>query len=132
MILTDREIAIALQCKQLIIDPDPSPESIASTSVDLTLSEDGLIWEPPPAIQIFPGANDYKFSAIAKSFQKPVKVKDIILKTNNFLLSWTKETIELPITSRLGARVEGKSSIARLGIGIHLTAPTISTGPTPR
>ncbi|MGD0511380.1 MAG: hypothetical protein ABSA33_06095 [Candidatus Micrarchaeaceae archaeon] len=40
----------------------------------------------------------------------------------------TEENIELPIHSRLAARVEGKSSLARLGIGIHVTAPTIHAG----
>ena len=40
----------------------------------------------------------------------------------------TKETIGLPVTSRLAARVEGRSSLARLGVGIHVTAPTIHAG----
>ncbi len=34
----------------------------------------------------------------------------------------------LPVHSRLAARVEGKSSLARLGIGVHLTASTIHCG----
>jgi dCTP deaminase len=33
-----------------------------------------------------------------------------------------------PHRSRLAARVEGKSSLARLGIGVHVTAPTIHAG----
>ncbi len=36
--------------------------------------------------------------------------------------------MELPIQSRIAARVEGKSSLARLGLGIHVTAPTIHAG----
>jgi hypothetical protein len=32
------------------------------------------------------------------------------------------------VHSRLAARVEGKSSLARLGLGIHVTAPTIHSG----
>jgi dCTP deaminase len=34
----------------------------------------------------------------------------------------------LPHTARLAARVEGKSSLARLGLGVHVTAPTIHAG----
>ncbi|WP_352883362.1 hypothetical protein [Mesorhizobium sp. M1396] len=37
-------------------------------------------------------------------------------------------TVELTSHSRIAARVEGKSSMARLGIGVHLTAPTIHAG----
>ena len=45
-----------------------------------------------------------------------------------FLLGWTIEKIQLPHTSRIAARVEGKSSLARIGIGVHVTAPTIHAG----
>jgi dCTP deaminase len=38
------------------------------------------------------------------------------------------EQIQLPHRSRLAARVEGKSSLARLGLGVHVTAPTIHAG----
>jgi dCTP deaminase len=47
------------------------------------------------------------------------------LRTKHFALAWTKEYVTLPIHSRIAARVEGKSSLARLGIGVHCTAPTI-------
>ena len=39
MILTDREIQIALSKKQIIIEPGPEAEAYSSTSVDLTLDE---------------------------------------------------------------------------------------------
>jgi dCTP deaminase len=41
------------------------------------------------------------------------------LNPGAFLLAWTAETISLPISSRLAARV---------GMGIHITAPTIHAG----
>ena len=40
----------------------------------------------------------------------------------------TLETLQIPSASRLAARVEGKSSLARLGIGVHVTAPIIHAG----
>jgi dCTP deaminase len=43
-------------------------------------------------------------------------------------LGWTKEKIKLPHTSRIAARVEGKSSLARIGVGVHVTAPIIHPG----
>jgi dCTP deaminase len=126
MILTDREIAIALGCGQLVIDP--APRSFTSTSVDLTVESYGLIWEVPGGVRVYPGDASYKFSDIVKSFQKSKPIKELVLKPSNFILSWTRETIELPVNSKLAARVEGRSSLARLGIGIHVTAPTIHSG----
>ena len=46
----------------------------------------------------------------------------------NFILGWTLERIYLPHKSRLCARVEGKSSFARMGLGVHVTAPTVHAG----
>jgi dCTP deaminase len=34
----------------------------------------------------------------------------------------------LPASSRFAARIEGKSGLARLGLVVHLTAPTIHAG----
>lgn len=44
------------------------------------------------------------------------------------VLGWTAEYVNLPVDSRLAARVEGKSSLVRLGLGVHITAPTIHAG----
>jgi dCTP deaminase len=51
-----------------------------------------------------------------------------MVEPGDFVLGWTEEYIDLPTQSRIAARVEGKSSLARLGIGIHITAPTIHAG----
>jgi dCTP deaminase len=50
------------------------------------------------------------------------------LPVNKFVLAWTREKINLKEHSRIAARVEGKSSLARLGLAIHVTAPTIHAG----
>jgi dCTP deaminase len=51
-----------------------------------------------------------------------------LLAPGEFVLGWTAEKIQLPHRSRIAARVEGKSSLARLGLGVHVTAPTIHAG----
>lgn len=128
MILTDREITLSLDTNQLVIAPRPAVDALTSTAIDLTLAENGLEWIPlSGGFHIRPGHKDYKYSQAAQ-FQKPVKVTGYALKPTSFLLAWTTETIQLPNRSRLAARVEGKSSLARLGIGIHITAPTIHAG----
>jgi dCTP deaminase len=45
------------------------------------------------------------------------------LKPREFILAFTEEYIKLP--NHIAARVEGRSSIARLGLTIHQTAPTV-------
>ena len=50
----------------------------------------------------------------------------IELKPNAFALAYTVERLTLPLN--LAARVEGKSSVARWGLSIHQTAPTIHAG----
>jgi dCTP deaminase len=49
------------------------------------------------------------------------------LEPGILILGWTKEFLDLK-QARLAGRVEGKSSLARLGLSIHLTAPTIHAG----
>jgi dCTP deaminase len=127
MILTYREISIALDCRQLIIDPRPAADSLSSTSVDLTLDATGLEWQATGGFQIRPGHEKYRYTEAMKH-QKQIAISGYVLKPQGFLLAWSAERIELPIESRLAARVEGKSSLARLGIGVHVTAPTIHAG----
>jgi dCTP deaminase len=53
------------------------------------------------------------------------------LRANTFVLSHTLESVDFPInasTPCFAARVEGKSSLARCGLLVHFTAPTIHAG----
>jgi dCTP deaminase len=58
----------------------------------------------------------------------PIPEEGCPVEPGKFYLGWTLERIQLPHRSRLAARVEGKSSLARLGLGVHVTAPTIHAG----
>jgi dCTP deaminase len=128
MILTDREIRIALREKQVTIDPEPDLSvAIASTTLDLTLSRTFKEWPGTKGIAFRPGADGYRYSEIAK-LQIAAPDGPYNLRPGRFVLGWTAEKITLPYTSRLAARVEGKSSLARLGIIVHATAPVIHSG----
>jgi len=135
MILTDREINSALDNKQIDIDPRPSPDAFSSTSVDLTLSTEVRVWSMTDQAGVepnvfCPGTDGFKVLDVVTKYSKVQVLGEtgLIMKPGDFLLAWTKEHVELPNHSRFGARVEGKSSLARLGIGVHLTAPTIHAG----
>lgn len=128
MILTDREIEIALERGQISIDPRPSREALSSTSIDLTLANAFAEWSTKPGQTVRPGAEGYVYSRFAREFQRLFDEDQFTLAPRGFVLAWTAERISIPINSRLAARVEGKSSLARLGVGIHVTAPTIHSG----
>lgn len=51
-----------------------------------------------------------------------------VLNPQSFALGVTRERIELPVRSKIAARVEGRSTLARLGLVVHMTAPTIQAG----
>ena len=131
VILTDREIKLAIAKGQLELDPLPSGESFSSTAVDLTLDPIARIFkkEVQQGLNIDPGAENFKFHNISNLLTEQVSTDpSYSLAPRTLLLAWTKESLTLPVHSRLAARVEGKSSLARLGIGIHITAPTIHAG----
>lgn len=133
LILTDREIQAALECGHIQIDPSPPADAYSSTSVDLTLSKFVRTWkETVKGLEtvICPSAEGYKFTDLVKALtdSKELDADGYVIKPQEFVLGWTEETVELPTSSRIAARVEGKSSLARLGIGIHITAPTIHAG----
>ena len=131
MILTDREIKIALEKGQITIDPLPDEAtSYQSTAVDLTLSPIVLLFkEGVSGIQFDPGSEEYDYKAVIDMVTTREELTaPFTLFPQALLLAWTKETIIIPNNSRLAARVEGRSSLSRLGVGIHLTAPTIHAG----
>jgi dCTP deaminase len=128
MILTDREIRIALRDGAVSIDPQPDLSvAITSTSIDLTLSDTFAEWKSMNGVQIRPGTVGYRYAELARTLQTR-SASPYTLKPKNFVLAWTAEKVSIPTRSRLAARVEGKSSLARLGICIHVTAPVIHSG----
>ena len=134
MILSDREIRSALAREALKISPIPPDESWSSTAIDLRLAKELVKWKSPGQAGveavICPHSPHYDFNSVRQQFSEPIEIgiEGYIFRPGTFLLGWTKEKIQLPHQSRLAARVEGKSSLARLGIGIHVTAPTIHAG----
>jgi len=135
VILSDREVRAALERGALRITPDPRTDASlwSSTAVDLRLDEPLNTWVFPAekAPRYFaPGDPAYDLPTLIGQFLRPVARTDegFLIQPGHFYLGWTQERIQLPHRSRLAARVEGKSSLARLGLGVHVTAPTIHAG----
>ena len=135
MILSDREIRAAVARGAVRITPDPAPEAWSSTALDLRLAKVLTVWQSPggkgmQAI-ICPFDPEFVFKEILQRHGQSIEMvtgAGHVLKSGSFVLGWTIEKLQLPYRSRLAARVEGKSSLARFGLGVHVTAPTIHAG----
>ena len=138
MILSDREILAALDGGSIRIEPRPEPALWTSTAVDLTL--DAVLlrwlerpeWDAPPNMPR-PMARDFNVQGMMDDPRFASKIQidpghGFPLESGMFVLGFTRELIQLPPQARLAARVEGKSSLARVGVGVHVTAPTIHAG----
>lgn len=104
MILSDKDIVAELG-KELKIIPHPAESNIQPCSVDLHLGDE------------LKSINGKSYDILHDTYK---------LKPNEFLLGCTNEYIEIP--PHLCGQVEGKSSIARLGISCHQTAGYIDAG----
>jgi dCTP deaminase len=142
MILSDREIAAALLHKLIVIDPQPDRELWTSTAVDLTLDPVIVRWKDPPKpggtgapdepLHVYPAGPTFSITQMLDNdnYAERISIENsgYELRPRQFVLGYTAQRIYLPNATRISARVEGKSSLARLGVGVHVTAPTIHAG----
>ncbi|PKB70419.1 MAG: dCTP deaminase [SAR202 cluster bacterium Io17-Chloro-G6] len=128
MILSDREIWMELQTGRMIIDPQVEFNQVAPSSVDLRLGNHFTKLSPintPGVITHIDVANadPEQIASLYGIFSTISDHEAFTLEPHDFVLAFTKERVTLP--NYLGARIEGKSSLARFGISIHQTAPTV-------
>lgn len=147
MFLSDREMAIAIKSGRLIVHP---PTEIGPTSIDLRLDavEEAKIWDIQklkltnkehgnPELELRISKCDYgrmsKLYHVSPPTDKNAIVfrrgNQIVLKPGGFVLWQTKERVGTPTgKGRYMCFVDGKSTRARTGLVVHLTAPTIHAG----
>jgi dCTP deaminase len=133
-VLGNRAFIEALDTGRLLIDPRPTNDRIGTSAIDLLLAGEFKRWKQPAAGMehiIDPSVAGFSFQRIAAAHLEAIPTDEdgsIILRPGRFVLGRTKERVELPLESGFAARVEGRSSLARCGVGIHVTAPTIHAG----
>jgi dCTP deaminase len=135
MILSDREILAAIARGAISLTPCPPADSPlwTSTAVDLTLDTEIRPWEEIPSAGeetiIDPVMKGYSSNELIKQHTVPLDcTTGYVIQPKTLVLGWAIEKIKLPPTAKIAARVEGKSSLARIGLGVHVTAPTIHAG----
>lgn len=134
MILSNIEILSCIKEGLFVIDPlmdtDPRKPPFNTSSVDLRLGPEITV----PDVGDQPITFDLRTGSIAKFWPRNSTTKIITddepftLKPNHFVMGKTIETVNFPINTtgtNYSARVEGRSSLARCGLLVHFTAPTI-------
>lgn len=131
MILSDGEIWEALRGGDLGIEPEPSPDFVKPSSVDLRL--DRKLWvhrrEPIRGVILDVSEDDFDVMDHVTRYTEPIDLVNdgpYELAPQAFVIGQTLERVSLP--KDIAARVEGRSSLARLGLGVHITAPKIDPG----
>ena len=135
MILSNVDILAALDEGRLKIDPlmgrDVSRPPFNTSSVDLRLAPSIRVPKTTPTSHRLDQPYDREYYAKNSDPHDITDERPYVLKPNCFVLGQTLEKVEFPMTGDgpfYAARVEGRSSVARYGMLVHFTAPTIHTG----
>jgi dCTP deaminase len=124
-ILSDKDIKEHLKSGKIVINPLTNPEvQIQPSSVDLRIGREfkGFRIIRKPCIDPMDQSD---LDSYMESFYID-EGEPFIIHPGEFALATTYETIKLP--HDLVARVEGRSSMGRLGVTMHVTAGYIDPG----
>lgn len=121
MLLSDRDIRAEIDARRVVLDPW-DPAMVQPSSIDVRMDK----W-----FRLF---DNHKYPVIDPAEDQPELTRLIevdpaegfVLHPGEFVLGSTLETITLP--EDLAARVEGKSSLGRLGLLTHATAGFVDPG----
>ena len=121
MVLSDRSIREQLAAGRIVIDP-VDLDDIQPSSVDLHLGDDFQVFRNSLYPYIDPGREQTGLmERVFASVEEP-----FVLHPGEFALGTTVEHIGLP--DDIVGRLEGKSSLGRLGLLIHSTAGYVDPG----
>jgi dCTP deaminase len=125
MILSDRDIVTALEEGRIRIDPAPDlAAQLGSVSVDFRLGTTFMVFEHSKHSFIDP-RQPHSIGEAMRTIEVAAD-EAFIMQPGDFALASTMESLELP--DDLLGRLEGRSSIARLGITVHSTAAVFEPG----
>ena len=121
MLLSDKDIKLEIEKGRVVLEPY-DPNMIQPSSVDVRLD------------RIFRTFENHKYAHIDPSENQPELTREVatvgaepfILHPGEFVLGSTYEVITLP--DDIAGRLEGKSSLGRLGLLTHSTAGFIDPG----
>jgi dCTP deaminase len=121
MILSDRDIRAEIEAGRIVIDPF-TPDAVQPSSVDLHLGNRFRVFRNNRTAVIDPREDQPELTELVEiAGDEP-----FVLHPTEFVLGATFERVGLP--DDLVARLEGRSSLGRLGLLIHSTAGYVDPG----
>jgi len=125
MVLSDREIKEYIAKGVIGVTPKPDfAKQLGSCSLDLRLGNTFRVFDHSKNPYLDPTKKDY-----TNEITSEIKVKKgdaFIMQPGDFVLAVTMESIRIP--DNLLGRLEGRSSLGRLGIVVHSTASVFDPG----
>ena len=121
MLLSDRDLKAAIEDGRLVIDPY-DPAMVQPSSIDVRLDRYFRVFENHRYPHIDPAEQQ---DELTRMVETPAG-EPFILHPGEFVLGSTYETITL--ADDIASRLEGKSSLGRLGLLTHSTAGFIDPG----
>ena len=130
MRLCDSDIVAALDQNHIRIEPRPDDQAISGVSVDLRLGHRFRVFSSHtiPYIDLS-GSRELVDQAVEKVMSDEVYIDGegtFVLHPGELALGITLESITLP--DNLVGWLDGRSSLARLGLMVHVTAHRIDPG----
>jgi dCTP deaminase len=125
MILSDKDIKKYIKERKILIIPEPDfGEQLGPCSLDLHLGNNFKTFKPTQYPYL-----DLKKKGNFEEFMEEVIVDEgnpFILQPKEFVIAVTKEEIILP--DDVMGRLDGRSSLGRLGLVVHSTAARFDPG----
>ncbi len=123
-ILSDEDLRKYLDEGKIVIDPLIDEKQIQPSSIDMRIGDEFKVFKVIRKPYIDPKDEE----EIASYMESMVvdEGKAFIIHPNEFALATTYEYVKVP--EDLVARVEGRSSMGRLGVTMHVTAGFIDPG----
>ncbi|RDH45037.1 dCTP deaminase [Zooshikella ganghwensis] len=130
MRLCDRDIEALMEQGEIIIDPQPPLSRINGVSVDLTLGNSFRVFNDHAAPYVdLSGPREEMDRVLDSIMSKEIILEDeesFFLHPGELALAVTKESVTLP--DNIVGWLDGRSSLARLGLMVHVTAHRIDPG----
>jgi len=121
VLLSDRDILSEIDAKRVALEPF-EPEMVQPSSIDVRLDRFFRVFENHKYPHIDPASDQPELTRLVE----PDGDEPFILHPGEFVLGSTYEVVSLP--DDVAARLEGKSSLGRLGLLTHSTAGFIDPG----
>jgi dCTP deaminase len=121
MLMSDRDIRTAIDSKRVVLEPF-DPDMVQPSSIDVRLDRYFRVFENHRYPHIDPAEDQPDLTRQVE----PAGHEPFVLHPGEFVLASTYEVVTLG--NDLSARLEGKSSLGRLGLLTHSTAGFIDAG----